>query len=124
MSRATHTVVREFYERETFALETQNKRLRKQIKRQQDVIAQLQSHNIRMDRKAAGLSEEPRKSKPVDTEPVPPEVHDYLEAFESPEMRANLEDDIAMARSQGTPWTEIVKLLELDMDADVQPEAD
>ena len=97
------------------------RRARKQIKRQQEVITQLQQHNIRIDRKERGMPEEPRKEKEQD--PMPPEVRDYLEnAFSSAEMRANLEDDIAMARSQGTPWSEIAKVIELEVE-DVQPEA-
>jgi hypothetical protein len=100
-------------------LERQNERLHRQVRRQQDMIVQLQQHNVRIDRKEHGLSEEPRKQKPRDEDPAPPEVCDYLEAFDSPEMRANVEDDINMARSQGTPWSEIAKVIGLEVARDV-----
>lgn len=100
-------------------LEKQNERLHRQIRRQQDLIVQLQRHNMRMDRKDRGLAEEPRPQQPRDDDPAPPEVRDYLEAFDSPEMRANVEDDINMARSQGTPWSEIVKVIGLEGATDV-----
>ena len=90
-----------------------------QIDRQQARIVILEEHNIRMDRKEHGLPEKPRPVKPRDTEPIPPEIREYLEAFDSMEVRANIEDDIAMARSQGTPWTEILRLVAISEDQDV-----
>lgn len=94
-----------------------------QIRRQQDRIGILEQHNISIDRKHHGLPEVPRE-RVKEQDPMPGEVRDYLEnAFGSPEMRANLEDDIAMARSQGTPWSEIMKVIELEAE-DVQPQAD
>lgn len=99
-------------------------RANEHIERQVVRIDILQEHNIRISRKANGLSEEPRKHKSRDNDPVPPEVHDYLEAFDSLEMRANVEDDVHMARVQGTPWPEIIRLIATTEESDVLPSAD
>ena len=86
---------------------------------------QFQDLFTRVARKQEGLPEVPRKPKVVDTEPMPVEVREYLEAFGSTEMRNNLEEDISASRSQGTPWSEIMRMILASEDKeDVQPEAD
>lgn len=67
-------------------------------------IAQL----LRMHRGAAGLPEVPveRKEKPT-AEPIPTEIRQVIDGFESDEFRAALYQEVRAAREQNVPWEQI-----------------
>ena len=71
---------------------------------------------LRVRRKEAGMPESHVRDRPPVHDDMPPEVLRYVQGFESDAMRNALEDDVLRARQQGTPWAEIIDILEHDME--------
>ena len=67
----------------------------------------------RIRRKESGMPEEHARRRSID-EDIPPEVFRYISGFDSEIMQATIEEDVRRARTNGTPWKEIIEILEND----------
>jgi hypothetical protein len=86
-----------------------------QLLRTEKQVDALQDALLRVSRKQAGMGEQPRRGQEAPAqEDLPPEVVALIRGFDSEAIQAAVEDDVRRARKAGTPWTEIVRLLETD----------
>ena len=68
---------------------------------------------LRIRRKDSGMPEShARERTPHDD--MPPSVVAYIQGWDSEAMRQSIEDDVWRSREYGTPWSEIMEILEAD----------
>jgi hypothetical protein len=81
-----------------------------EIGRQQAIIQRLMEHNVRIDRKLAGLPEleaQPRKPR----EPMPADVREYIRSWSNPVTREDLERRANSMYDKYRDWTPVTEFI-------------
>lgn len=81
--------------------------LREDLEREREQVKELQESIVRIGRRQAGMSEEPREPRPR-LEPMPREIHEYIDGFANPSIRKQMRDQLYRRHGAGTGWGEMM----------------